>query len=374
MKALAAVLVVLAVAGIVTVKFLQTPRGRALLLDRGAITYYAQVQEEVGDALKAALEDYGLRRHIAERATFAHTDGETVLVLEWDVPCGESTNFVRLNVSLTKAAQSAGARVRRSEESDDGSALELRVGTGRFDTHRITVRRAPRPTVAETATRTRPMVAIVIDDFGYNHNGVVEAMLALDVPITVSILPTLPYSQRILERARELGRCTLLHLPMEPEEDVTADIPPVTTAMGEQEIAAMVAKYVESMPGIDGVNNHQGSLATADRRVMKTVLDTLEGYDLFFLDSLTSPKSLAYNTARELGVPAAQNSVFLDADTEDVGVVEERLRRLAETAQRSGSAIGIGHPHVWTLEAIRSNAAYFENSGVEMVYLSELVE
>jgi hypothetical protein len=303
----------------------------------------------------------------------ARFDGERVRVLEWDVPCGESTNFVRLNVSLTEAAKSAGARVRRSEEADEGRALVLSVGTRRFETHRIRIHKTARE-VATPPPSPRPRVAIVIDDFGYNDGGVVEAILALDVPITVSILPTLPYSQRILERARELGRCTLLHLPMEPEEDVAVDIPPVTTAMGAQEIAAMVAKYVESLRGIDGVNNHQGSLATTDARVMRTVLDTLEGYHLFFLDSLTSPKSVAYNTARELGVPAARNSIFLDADTEDAAVVSKRLRGLAATALRGGSAVGIGHPHPWTLEAIRDTMGYFENAGVELVYVSELVE
>jgi polysaccharide deacetylase 2 family uncharacterized protein YibQ len=135
-----------------------------------------------------------------------------------------------------------------------------------------------------------------------------------------------------------------------------------------------VSKYVESLPGIDGVNNHQGSLATADERVMRAVLATLGRYDLFFLDSLTSAKSLAYNTARELGVPAARNRVFVDADTEDIEVVEERLRGLVATALRSGSAIGIGHPHLWTLEAIKANKTYIENAGVELVYVSELVE
>jgi hypothetical protein len=203
---------------------------------------------------------------------------------------------------------------------------------------------------------------------------VAEALLTLDIPLTIAILPTLPYSQRILERTRELGRCTLLHLPMEAEEDLTPDIPPVTTAMGDREIAALVSKYVESLPGIDGVNNHQGSRATADGRVMKAVMEALGGYDLFFLDSLTSAKSLAYNTAVENGIPAARNSLFLDADTEDVEVVEERLRRLVGMAQRGGAAIGIGHPHMWTLEAIRSSRVYLQNAGVKLVYVSELVE
>jgi hypothetical protein len=107
---------------------------------------------------------------------------------------------------------------------------------------------------------------------------------------------------------------------------------------------------------------------------MKAVMTALERYDVFFLDSLTSPKSLAYNTAREMGVPAARNSVFLDDDTEDSEVVEERLRRLVAVARRQGSAIGIAHPHPWTLEALKANRAYLDNSGVELVYVSELVD
>jgi polysaccharide deacetylase 2 family uncharacterized protein YibQ len=375
LKVLATVLVVLAVAGIATVKYLQTPRGRVLLLDRGFHTYYAQVQEETGDALKSALEDFGLRRRIDESAGFARANGKTVRYLEWDIECEESTNFVLVNVELTKAAKTTGARVRRSKEGEDGRVLVFHVGSERYDTHRITINKERRSARRKAApAKKRPRIALVIDDFGYHRGAVVEAMLTIDMPLSIAILPSLAHSSYILERARELGRCTLLHLPMEPEEDVEPDIPPVTTEMGEQEIAAMVSKYVEAMPGIDGVNNHQGSLATADERVMKTVLEELDSHGVFFLDSLTSPKSVAYNTARALGVPAARNSVFLDADTEDSEVVEERLRRLVAVAQRQGSAIGIAHPHPWTLEALKANRTYLDNSGVELVYVSELVD
>lgn len=375
LKALAVLLVLVAIAGIAGVKFFQTPRGRVVLLDRGLRTYYAQVQEETGDALKAALEDFGLRQRIAETAGFARTADGPVRYLEWDIPCSESTNFVLVNVEVTRAAKSVGASIRHSEEGDGGRTLVFHIGSGRYDTHRIKIHKT-RPSARKRAepAKPKPRLALVIDDFGYNNNGITQAMLTLDVPLTISILPDLPHSASILARAKELGRCTLLHLPMEPEEDVDPDIRPVTTAMGEQEIAALVSKYVESLPGIDGVNNHQGSRATADDRVMKAVLAALERYDIFFLDSLTSPKSLAYNTAREVGVPTARNSVFLDADTEDIEVVEERLRRLVAMALRSGAAIGIGHPHLWTLEAIKANRNYIENAGVELVYVSELVE
>jgi len=372
LKVLAAGLIVVLVVGVAAVKFFQTPRGRVVLLDRGFHNYYAQVQEDTGDALKSALEEFGLRRRITESARFARAGGKTVRYLEWDIPCHESTNFVRVNVALTNAVRSVGARVRKSEEREDGRVLVFHVGTSRFDTHRITIEKT-RPTARKEPARARPKLALVIDDFGYTKDGVAEALLKMDMPLTISVLPTLPYSQRMLERALSLGRCTLLHLPMEPEEPVKMDVPPVTTAMGAQEIAALVSRYVESLPGIRGVNNHQGSLATTDERVMKAVLETVERYNLFFLDSLTSPKSLAYNTAEELGIPAARNDLFLDDDTEDSELVGERLRELVGRALRDGSAIGIAHPHPWTLEALEANRDYLRNAGVQLVYVSELV-
>jgi polysaccharide deacetylase 2 family uncharacterized protein YibQ len=75
-----------------------------------------------------------------------------------------------------------------------------------------------------------------------------------------------------------------------------------------------------------------------------------------------------------MGVPTARNSVFLDADTEDSEVVRERLLQLAETARKHGSAVGIGHPHRWTLEALKEARPLFARAGVQPVYLSEIVE
>lgn len=374
LKFIAVVLLLLAVGGIVGVRYLDSPRGRAALLDRGKVTYYAQVQEETGAALKRALGRFGLRRAVTESAGTMTVDGNRVRPLRWDIRCPESVNLVKLNLALTRAAASTGARVRKSEEIDDGRGLAFVVGTRRYDTHRLTIRKpGPQEPAAEPRAR-RPKLALVIDDFGYNDNDVADEILSLDLPLTISILPTLPYSERMLERAKALGRCTLLHLPMEPEEAIRTDIPPVTTSMSGNEIETMVRTYVEQMPGIDGVNNHQGSLATADGRVMRAVLDVLSRDHLFFLDSLTSPKSVAYNTARELGVPTARNDLFIDADTEDPDVVEERLRRLVDTAKRHGEAVGIGHPHRWTLEAIKASRGYLEGAGVDLVYVSDLME
>jgi polysaccharide deacetylase 2 family uncharacterized protein YibQ len=47
---------------------------------------------------------------------------------------------------------------------------------------------------------------------------------------------------------------------------------------------------------------------------------------------------------------------------------------LVETARRKGAAIGIGHPHPWTLEALRSFEKYVLTTDVELVSLCDLIE
>jgi len=384
-KFLAGAMIVLLVVGVAAVKYLESPRGQVTLLDAGFTNYYARVQQEAGLALWQVLGQRGLRRNVREKVVVERKNGDAIRVRVWDVPCPEETNLIELNVALTKAAARAGARVRRGEERNSGRTLTMNLGSRRYDTHRITLRRLSRvvrvtPPAGEpeleppAASAPRALVAIVIDDLGYSTGEVAKAMIDMDLPLTISIIPTLPRSQWALEEARSRGRCTILHLPMESEEGERSDVAPVTVDMSERDIERMVTRYVESLPGIAGVNNHQGSLATADRRVMKAVLRELERRGLFFLDSLTSAKSVAYNTAREMGVPTARNFIFLDNDTEDSEVVRERLVRLVNVASRYGTAVGIAHPHRWTLEALEDMRPICARAGVEPVYLSEIVE
>jgi polysaccharide deacetylase 2 family uncharacterized protein YibQ len=135
----------------------------------------------------------------------------------------------------------------------------------------------------------------------------------------------------------------------------------------------MVESYLAALTGVVGVNNHMGSKATQDERVMHAVLSVLKRHRLFFLDSLTSPRSIAYNSAIEMGVKTARNDLFIDDNTRDPERVMKRIQRLIERAKRNGTAVGIGHPHRWTLEAISRMEPSLAQSGVRMVFLSELV-
>ena len=266
----------------------------------------------------------------------------------------------------------------RSSKEEPGGGLILDAGSRKYTTHHIQILRAQAAT-GETpreepqAAGRRGRIALVIDDFGYTTDDVVEKFMEMDIPLTISVIPSLRHSRDVVRVAAGKGKQAILHLPMEAES-FTSEVEPVLTSMSDAEIASLVGKYLDETPGVSGVNNHLGSIATQDARVMKAVLGVLAPRRLFFLDSLTSSKSIAYTTAKSLGVPAARNDLFIDADTEDRGDVEARLDRLVALAKARGYAIGIGHPRPWTYDAIRAWRERAKDSGVELVFLSEIVE
>ncbi len=369
-------LVVVLIAGVVTVKHFESPAGRAQMLDAGLEVHYAQVQQELAGGMRGALEKLGLRRHIRESVKITRVSGNALRYYEWKIDCPASANLVDANLAVTNAVKAAGGRVRESQETHEGRRLRMQVGTRKYTTHVLEFRK-PDPVAAKPTPAPepgRPQVAIVIDDFGYASAGAARDIMNLDIPLTVAVLPELPHSTRMAEMATETGKCLILHLPMEAESQPRADLRPLSPDMPHTEARRLAERYLRSVPGIVGVNNHQGSRATQDRALMDMVMELLSEHGLFFLDSLTSAQSVAFEAAQSAGVPTAQNMLFIDADTEDPQVVAERLRRLVSLAKRHGVAIGIGHPHRWTEQAISDQLPYLRNAGVELVTVKSVVK
>jgi polysaccharide deacetylase 2 family uncharacterized protein YibQ len=371
-------LIILLVAGVVLVKFFQTPRGRIFLLDNGFREYYSQVQQEIEPGLREALEHLGLHESLKERLLESFTiEGRRLHVRKWTVSCSDCS-LVEVNLGITRAVKQAGAVVRLSLEQDEGNLLTLSIGSAKYTTHSIEVWRGkppkaePIPAVAGRRPATGRL-AIVIDDFGYSQSELVDAFFTIRMPLTIAVIPSLPYSRSSLKRARRQGKQTILHVPMEAEAHKNSS-PAVMTAMSDADIIGFLTRYLDIYPGVLGISNHMGSKATCNRRTMDAVMTVLKTRELFFLDSLTSSRTVAYSRARQAGVPTAKNNVSLDADTDDPFVVRERIKRLIRIAQKNGSAIGIGHPKPWTYEAISEMGDLLDGSGVELVFVSELMK
>ncbi len=218
------------------------------------------------------------------------------------------------------------------------------------------------------------LVAIVIDDLGQDLKKAKE-VLTLPGKVTLAVLPGLAQSKNIAELAGQAGREVLLHLPMEPLKDHEKTRTPGTLSAGMTPMAFLntVSEDVESVPGAVGVNNHEGSALTENKEAMKFLMAELKSRNLFFLDSLTNPKSVAYETAIEFGMKAARRDVFLDNDTDHPASIRKQLDELVEIARNHGKAIGIGHPHPVTLIELRKWLDDNDNQGIEIVPVSRLM-
>jgi polysaccharide deacetylase 2 family uncharacterized protein YibQ len=216
-----------------------------------------------------------------------------------------------------------------------------------------------------------PRLAIIIDDCG-QWPDTEHGFIALPVALTMSVLPHVRYGTQIAHDAQAAGKGIMLHLPMEPMSGIDPGPGRITTKMGDAAITAQVRDDIASVPLATGVNNHEGSRATSDDRVMRDVTAVLAADHLFFIDSLTAGTSVAERDAHAAGIPTASRDVFLD-NVADVAATEAQLRHAAQVAKTNGTAIAIGHPRPTTLVAVRALVPELQRDGITFVFASDLV-
>ncbi len=215
-------------------------------------------------------------------------------------------------------------------------------------------------------------VAILFDDAGGSLEHL-QAILDLGRPVTVTVLPGLRFSREVALRAEEAGLEVLLHLPLEPEDTRNALGPGgITTAMNDTEIAQVVAADLDQVPGASGINNHEGSRATADERVMRAVLEVVKSRGLFFVDSVTSPRSVAARLATEMQIPTASRAVFLDNQNQ-ADAIRVQLRQVITLALQRKQVVAIGHAIRLTPQVLREVLVEFDRQDIELVPVSSLV-
>ena len=257
-----------------------------------------------------------------------------------------------LDVSINETRNKRGLRVADIRLSHYGKPVS-----------RWTVREVPRLLHA----------AIIIDDLGANLEKA-HQLLASPYALTFSILPHLSASAETASEVRHAGREVMLHLPMEPMASSHAPEPAdIHVGMNRLEIEQVMDSDLASVPQAAGVNNHMGSRATADPRLMALVMKSLAGRHLFFIDSRTTASSVAFDAARRQGLPAFYRSVFLD-DTPSVPYTIGQLREFRRLLEEQGAALAIGHPYPTTIAALAKFLPAVLGNDVQLEPASQLVQ
>ncbi|BCW93693.1 MAG: hypothetical protein KatS3mg007_1587 [Thermoanaerobaculum sp.] len=316
-----------------------------------------------------------LARVGAEAATLSWETGQDGLpTLAVQISPEGKFSLQRLTLELEAAFHNLGGELKALPVLEAGgygrAAFQGLLGRARL---RLVVLReaAPPPPAKPKPKGDKPgKLAVILDDAGYSE-AAVASLATLPPQVAVAVLPNAPASAAVAEALRAQGRELLLHMPMEPEGNGGANPGDDALVVGLEpgEVRARLERALAVVGPVAGVNNHMGSRATSDAELMRHFMKALAGRGLYFLDSRTTPASVAAGLAREAGIRTLRRDVFLDV-VEDEGAVRSALATAASLARSKGQAVAIGHVHPLTLRVLHEELSRL--SGVTLVRPSAL--
>ena len=329
----------------------------------------------LGDSLYAqvetVLEELGIWPELIVKSQLHQSPVDSIsITVPADLP------LEAVNLALTRFISWHGGHVMTGVQRST-RRVDIRCGLDSTATTAFVLRQHP------SLQRKAGRIAIVVDDFGDAagaHGDLFRAFCQIPQPLTLAVLPNEGDVSAVLTMAQERDHEIILHLPMEPDDYPHSDPGDgaIFSHQDDDTIRQLVRRALARVPDAAGINNHMGSRATADSRVMEAVLSEIKARNLYFLDSRTSGRSVAMITAAALELPAARRDLFIDPVDErgrvTVSTIEGQLWKLADMARDTGQAIGIGHDRRETLRALESTLPRLESRGHHFVPVSELVK
>lgn len=229
------------------------------------------------------------------------------------------------------------------------------------------------PTQQPTPLPKIGKIALIIDDSGYSLKDC-DRLAAITVPVTISILPQLPHSNDVAQCAHAQGKEVMLHLPLEPHvfrEEYPANYF-IKTTMSSSQIIKRLNESIASVPYLSGINNHEGSKATEDSRVMYIIFKEILKRNLFFVDSRVTSQSVCKALAEKLEISFTGRDIFLDNSSQRLEI-EKQFNALSQKAKLNGTAVAIGHARKTSWVVMTEQIKKLSNEGFEFVTVKEMI-
>jgi len=234
----------------------------------------------------------------------------------------------------------------------------------------------------KTEQLTKPMLAIVIDDFGGYEEAGVNTMLSIDAPLTCAVMPNNENSLKHSEMANNNNKEVIVHMPMEasvklPEMWYGPNC--IRTFDNKEMVYNKLDIAFDSVKHAKGFNIHIGSGVCQHRDVVSYVYDYVKDNNKFFLDSRTHENTICEKVANEKNVVYLGRDEFLEPKgSNSYNTVKEHLEIACNKAKEKGFAIAIGHVGNHggenTAKAIKDSLTDIKKQGIEIVPLSKIHE
>ena len=215
-------------------------------------------------------------------------------------------------------------------------------------------------------------IAIVVDDMGGSIKRT-EEIIDIKAPLTASFLTFAPKLESQVKASKKAGHEIMIHVPMQPQSDIFVSDDVLKVSMSQEEISKTFKAMLGKFKDVKGINNHMGSRFTEHGDKLSPVMNLLAENNLFFLDSKTTPKSQAEETAEKYNVPYIHRHVFLD-NNNDFNYIMKQLELTERIALKNGYAVAICHPKSQTSKALKEWLGSLKDKKIELVPLSVLVD
>jgi polysaccharide deacetylase 2 family uncharacterized protein YibQ len=223
-----------------------------------------------------------------------------------------------------------------------------------------------------SAASLRPVVGLIIDDLGDRLG---DGLRAISLPgnITYSILPQTTFSRRLAELAHQHGKEVMLHQPMQPLGDQPMGPGGLSLHMTREAFLRTLQANLDSVPHVRGLNNHMGSLLTRHPGQMRWLMEALQQRgNLYFVDSITTNKTVALKVALEHQLAGVRRNIFLDHERSEAAI-RNQFERFVTQARAVGTSLAIAHPYPETLRVLEQELPALRERGIDLLPISGLI-
>ncbi|MBL6970446.1 MAG: divergent polysaccharide deacetylase family protein [Campylobacterales bacterium] len=214
--------------------------------------------------------------------------------------------------------------------------------------------------------KEKPKLAIIVDDVSFQIH--VKRIQDIGYPITMAFLPPTSKHKNSAKIAKNIP-FYMIHLPLEARSFKFAEENTLIISDSYQTIEQRVQELHFLYPKATFTNNHTGSKFTANKEAMDKLMKALKKYNFTFVDSRTTAKSVAKQTASKYSVPFLSRNIFLD-NKKEKAYIQQQLKKAIKVAKEDGSAIAICHPHKLTLQTLKDSKHLLKD--VELVLVNQL--
>ena len=215
--------------------------------------------------------------------------------------------------------------------------------------------------------KTKPKLVIIIDDVVSKSQK--DKILNIGYPITMAFLPPNGVQKESAIIAQNLP-FHMIHFPMQASKNFkNIEVNTLNISDSYETIEARVKQLRVLYPNATYTNNHTGSVFTENYEAMDKLFRALKKYNFIFVDSKTTPNSVAKELSIKYQMPYIVRDTFLDNDR-SFTAIQNQLKDAIRVAKKQGFAIAIGHPYEVTFKVLKESKHLLND--VEPIFLNKL--